>query len=245
MTTNSIIHTNVLKAGNTYPSVKTRVQEMLRPWSDMFECDDALKEIRYKTEGPLLPEDNGKEPVLILLSNPHPHSVKQGMFLSPNRMGKENPFWETMRSSGYFRQNGSAGAVGMIPNHYESPFRFFMHVLLPFPSEDPGHLKDILGHHEYWKMMADGKESIKDLIEEHNIKGVICFGKLQYDALSHSISPQRYTSALNQGKIIQDSSYFSDNVRICLTYPTGWRFVKDFRRKKANNLRRIFETILQ
>jgi hypothetical protein len=80
--------------------------EYLFEWSDLFEFDDHNRSIFYKTEDPLTPKNNSKTPILILLSNPHPHSVKQGMFLSPNRSGRENPFWGTLRESGYFEHTG-------------------------------------------------------------------------------------------------------------------------------------------
>jgi hypothetical protein len=59
MNSSSIIHTKTIKV-----------------WKDLYEFDDNCYQIKYKTEGPLIPENNSKLPVLILLSNPHPHSVK-------------------------------------------------------------------------------------------------------------------------------------------------------------------------
>lgn len=38
---------------------------------------------------------------MFLCSNPHPHSVKQGMFLSPNSKGQESLFWQVLRDSGW------------------------------------------------------------------------------------------------------------------------------------------------
>lgn len=240
----SIIHENSLIIDRDYYNVKSNIQAKLGEWSDLFRCDDSNHQIHYKTEGPLIPEDNSKIPVLILLSNPHPHSIKQGMFLSPNRSGKENPFWETMRDSGYFQYNGSIGAELMIRNKYLSPFRFFMAVLLPFPSEDPTHLKDIFGIYIYQKMLSKGKNVVNTLIMDNNIKHLVCFGRLQYDLISLKGSPDNYTSILNQDKIIRDVTSFSDGVSIYLTYPTGWRFVKDYNRLKSCNLRNIFVNIL-
>jgi len=211
MTKLSIIHTKTLTIENNYQLVKSQIQDKLKDWPEMFEFDDTLNQIHYKTEGPLIPEDNGKTPVLILLSNPHPHSVKQGMILSPNRIGRENPFWDTMRNSGFFSHYDSISASMMIQNKYSSPFRFFMAVLLPFPTEDPKDLIDIFGRAGYIKMMNQGKEEIKNLIERNNIHHVICFGKTQYDVLSRIPSPQNYTSILKESNIIQSSSWSSDD----------------------------------
>lgn len=239
----SIIHTNILTVENNYQSVKSRIQDKLKEWPEMFEFDDNRKQIHYKTEGPLIPENNGKTPVLILLSNPHPHSVKQGMILSPNRIGRENPFWTTMRNSGFFKHKNPIDAPMMIQNKYQSPFRFFMAVLLPFPTEDPKDLIDIFGNAEYTKMINQGKEEIKNLIEDNGIRHVICFGKTQYDVLSRVSSPKNYTSILKEGKTIQSSSCFSDDVKVFLTFPTGWRFMKNAKEIKAENLRQIFNAV--
>jgi len=243
MTQLSIIHTKTLSIENNYQFVKSRIQDKLKVWPAMFSFGDTLSQIHYKTEGPLIPEDNGNPPVLILLSNPHPHSVKQGMILSPNRVGRENPFWETMRNSGFFRHESPIDAPMMIRNKYHSPFRFFMAVLLPFPTEYPDDLIDIFGNAGYIKMMNQGKEEIKNLIERNNIYHVICFGKTQYDALSRMPSPKNYTSTLKGSKIIQSNSWFSDDVKVFLTFPTGWRFMKNAKEIKAENLRQVFAVI--
>ena len=243
MTKLSIIHTKTLTIENNYQLVKSRIQDKLKAWPEMFRFDDTLGQIHYKTEGPLIPEDNGKTPLLILLSNPHPHSVKQGMILSPNRIGRENPFWETMRNSGFFKHENPINASMIIQNKYQSSFRFFMAVLLPFPTKDPKDLIDIFGSAGYIKMMNQGKEEIKNLIEDNGIHHVICFGKTQYDVLSRMPSPKNYISMLKESKIIQSNSWFSDNIKVFLTFPTGWRFIKNAKEIKAENLKLVFVTI--
>ena len=243
MTELSIIHTKTLIIENNYQLVKSQVQDKSKAWPEMFRFDDNLSQIHYETEGPLIPDDNGKKPVLILLSNPHPHSVKQGMILSPNRIGKENAFWETMRNSGFFKHENPIDAPMMIRNQYQSPFRFFMAVLLPFPTEYPDDLIDIFGNAGYIKMMNQGNEEIKSLIERNNIHHVICFGKTQYDVLSQTPSPKNYTSILKESKIIQTSSRLSDDVKVFLTFPTGWRFMENAQKIKAENLRQVFAAI--
>ncbi len=240
----SIIHTRTITLDNNYTEVKSKVQEQLSEWSEMFEFDDNLKGLKYRTEGPLIPEDNGKLPVLILLSNPHPHSVWQGMILSPNRSGIENPFWNTMRYAGYFTDNERIDSSMMIQNRYESPFRFFMSVLLPFPSDDPSDLTEIFDYGAYSKMVSEGKESIQKLVLDYGIRHVVCFSKLPYDALSRRKSPKSYTGILKNGEVIMSNARFSESVKMYLTFPTGWRFTKNARELKAESLRRIFENIL-
>lgn len=240
MSSLSIIHENILIIENNYYGVKSRIQENLSDFPDLYGFDDTNNQVKYKTEGPLIPADNGKMPVLILLSNPHPHSVRQGMILSPNRAGIENPFWSTMRQSGFFTDKGEINAAAMMQNHYESPFRFFMAVLLPFPSDDPADLKQIFGHREYNKMLREGQESIKTLILDYGIRHIVCFSKLPYNAVSSGKSPKSYTTVLQNGDMILSSSWCAKDVKAFLTFPTGWRFIKNFREAKASSLRDIF-----
>ncbi len=240
----TIIHEEVLEIDFSYQHVKNLIIARLNPWMNLFTFNDAKGDIIYKTEGPLVPEDNGRIPVLILLSNPHPHSVSQGMFLSPNRSGRPNPFWKTMEGTGYFLPQRAIGPSMMIKNEYESPFRFYMAVLLPFPSEYPDDLIEILGYGGYQQMLRNGIGKIESLIREHRIKNIICFTKLTYDALCRKGSAVGYTNILMSGCVIQSSSRSSDKVRFFLTFPTGWRYVKNAATIKTENLRRIFSLII-
>jgi hypothetical protein len=245
MNSYSIIHENIITLENNYFQVKSIVQEKLREWSDLYVFDDSKHQIRYKTEGPLIPEDNGKIPILILLSNPHPHSVKQGMFLSPNRIGRENPFWDTLRNTEYFKYDRPITPQGMIQNKYQSPFRFFIAVLFPFPTEDPTHLIDFFGATEYNKMIVASRDNMKKLVTDQKICNIICFGKTQFDVIKNSQTrADRYISILKEGKIIRDKIWFSGKVSLYLTYPTGWRFVKNFNKLKSENLKYVFDGII-
>lgn len=241
----SIIHEEIVTIERDYYQVKSIIQEKLSEWSDLYSYDDINHQIKYKTEGPLIPEDNSKTPILILLSNPHPHSVKQGMFLSPNRIERTNPFWDTLRDTRLFNYDGKIDATVMIKNEYQSPFRFFMAVLFPFPTEDPKHLIDFFGKQEYIKMIETSKDSIKKLIVDYNIMNVICFGKTQYDLIKRSYhASDNYISVLKKGECVQDKIWFSENISVYLTYPTGWRFVKNYNKFKSENLKFVFEMII-
>jgi len=244
MQTISMIHEETIIPENNYDEIKSIIRDRLKEWSDLYVFDDVHRQIKYKTEGPLIPDHNSKIPVLILLSNPHPHSVKQGMFLSPNRIGKANPFWDTLKETGFFSYNGKINAAAMIKNEYQSPFRFFIAVLFSFPTEDPTHLIDFFGKKEYEKMIERSKEEIKKLIADNKIMNVICFGKTQYDLVKRShFATNNYISILNDGAIIKDKIWFSNDISVYLTYPTGWRFVKNHKIFKKDNLIKIFNFI--
>jgi len=244
MESQSIICDDTLKFEANYHNIKSNIQQILRDSLDLYKFDDTARQIRYRTEGPLVPNDNGKIPILMLLSNPHPHSVRQGMFLSPNRVGKENPFWNTLRDTGYFKHSNPITPALMIENRYESPFRIFIAVLLSFPSNFPHELPEIFGENEYRKMIISGKRKIEELLVKYGIKNVICFGKTQFDVMALFPSRDQYTNVLKQGKVIQSPSLFSNAVSIFLTFPTGWRYDADSQRIKGENLKKIMEIIL-
>jgi hypothetical protein len=244
MDSHSIIYDDALKLEANYHEIKSNIQQKLQDSIDLYKFDDDSKQIQYRTEGPLVPNKNGKIPILILLSNPHPHSVRQGMFLSPNRVGKENPFWSTLRGTGFFKCSNQITPSLMIENRYESPFRIFIAVLLSFPSNFPHELPEIFGVDEYRKMIIAGKMKIEELLAKHDIKNVICFGKTQYDIMASFASPDQYTNALKRGNIIQSQTSFSNDVSIFLTFPTGWRYDADSQHMKCENLKQIMEIIL-
>ncbi len=67
----------------------------------LYDFNDEMKTLTYKSERLIPNKYTGRPRVMLLFSNPHPLSVHQGMLLSPNTKGKENPFWETMRNAGW------------------------------------------------------------------------------------------------------------------------------------------------
>lgn len=241
--TNSIIHDEILHINSDYQGVKRRIDERIPCWQEVISFNDQNLDIHFKTEGPLIPEDNGKIPILILLSNPHPHSVKQGMFLSPNRIGRFNPFWSTLRESGHFRALSDISAKTMITNQYDSPFRIFMAVLIAFPSNDPKDLSYIFGRSISCEMVKTGCRSLEALVTGNSIKHVICFGRLQYDAIAQCPASDGYTSVLERGGLIRSKVRFALDADVYLTFPTGWRFLKENKFSKTEHLRGIFNPI--
>jgi hypothetical protein len=91
--------------GQDYKSIKDRASKVLGTNSafvDIVEFGDVSEDVAFRTEC-LIPVKNSPRPsVMLLFSNPHPHSVQQGMFLSPNTESQDNLFWSTMIDAGWF-----------------------------------------------------------------------------------------------------------------------------------------------
>ena len=70
-------------------------------YPDLITFNDLDRSVTFSTER-LIPTASTNRPrVMLLFSNPHPHSVHQGMFLSPNTKGRENLFWPVMGDAGW------------------------------------------------------------------------------------------------------------------------------------------------
>ena len=91
--------------GQEYESIKERATKFVGKYfqySNLISFDDVNRRVIFTSER-LIPVKRSKRPlVMLLFSNPHPHSIKQGMFLSPNTRNRENLFWPTMRDAGWF-----------------------------------------------------------------------------------------------------------------------------------------------
>lgn len=70
-----------------YDAIKFRATEILGKFGsdpDIYQFNDDEKTLTFTSER-LIPEKwSGRKRVLLLFSNPHPHSLQWGMFLSPS-----------------------------------------------------------------------------------------------------------------------------------------------------------------
>lgn len=85
--------------GDEYTSIKERATQKMHKYlgyPGLIAFNDFDRNITFASER-LIPDIVTNRPrIMLLFSNPHPHSVHQGMFLSPNTRGRENLFWPVM-----------------------------------------------------------------------------------------------------------------------------------------------------
>ena len=75
--------------GQDYKAIKDRAVKVLGAGSgDTVDFNDVSREVTFRSER-LIPSHKERPSVILLFSNPHPHSIRQGMFLSPNT---KNPY---------------------------------------------------------------------------------------------------------------------------------------------------------
>jgi hypothetical protein len=96
---------------------------------------------------------------MLLFSNPHPHSVHQGMFLSRNTKGRENLFWPVMRDASWLstaERNISSKqlAESCFEVKYRGPFELIFYCYYAFPTDFPEDIKKIFGR-EYFNQFIE------------------------------------------------------------------------------------------
>ena len=101
---NSVNFFRTYHLAESYERVKEQCEEILGKYllyPDLYQFKSDEKKLIFKSERLIPSIYSGRPRVMLLFSNPHPHSVYQGMLLSPNTKGRENPFWETMRNAAW------------------------------------------------------------------------------------------------------------------------------------------------
>jgi hypothetical protein len=214
-------------------------------YPDLITFNESDRSVTFSTER-LIPVGSANRPrVMLLFSNPHPHSVQQGMFLSPNRKGRENLFWPTMREAGWFSTaegnlNPHKLAEVCLKAEYRGPFELIFYCYYAFPTNYPGEIRKIFGK-EYFRQVIEPEavDEFRKIVHETSVEAVVTFNKGIYnlvakDEIEHSIN------RLKDGELIQSQIKGIDRyVPIFLTFPTGWRYHKAYKKFRKDS----FDTI--
>jgi len=231
--------------------------------------------LSYKTERiyPSASNYKGSIPVLFLFSNPHPVSVKTGLFLSESHSRK---FWvrlfESEPNIGLDLKkwnNSTPKMLGdmMLQGKYESRFIIYFHCLYPIPTNQLADLYGLFGKGtDLWRQIE--KDSLKELsllLENESINHVVVFTSAIYqlltDASVENVKGWRNTvkiainnheagqlwSQNGQGRAkAKDKELFSENIdfyHALDTHAKNWGKEMD-KRYFASALDKIFENIL-
>ena len=232
----------------TYESIKERANHVLEKYweyPNLITFNDAERSVTFSTEKLIPIPSTNRLRVMLLFSNPHPHSVHQGMFLSPNTKGRENLFWPVMKNAGWLcipeeNCNPKQLADIFIEAKYQSPFEFIFYCYYAFPTNYPEDIKKIFGR-EYFSQFIEpeSKDEFRETIQDTYVDAVVTFNKGIFNLVSKD-QIERYIERLVDGELIQSQIKGIDRyVPILLTFPTGWRYRKQYREfRKAS-----FDTI--
>lgn len=240
-----------------YESIKERAIQVLDKYlgyPDLITFNDLDRSVTFSTER-LIPAASTNRPhVMLLFSNPHPHSVHQGMFLSPDTKGREHIFWSVM-GDGEEEEDAGAGWLPIAKGNrnpkqladiclnanYLGPFELIFYCYYSFPTKFPEDISRIFGK-EYFRQDIEPEaiDEFRKTIQETSVEAVVTFNKGIFNLVSKD-QIERYVERLMEGELIQSQIKGIDRyVPIFLTFPTGWRYhgqYKQFRKVSLDTIR--------
>lgn len=228
-----------------YESIKERANHVLEKYweyPNLITFNDAERSVTFSTEKLIPTTSTNRLRVMLLFSNPHPHSVHQGMFLSPNTKGRENLFWPVMKDAGWLsiteeNCNPKQLADICVETKYQGPFELIFNCYYAFPTNFPEDIKKIFGR-EYFSQFIEpeSKDEFRETIQDTYVDAVVTFNKGIFNLVSKD-QIERYIERLVDGELIQSQIKGIDRyVPIFLTFPTGWRYRKQYREFRKASL---------
>lgn len=238
---------------DTYEEIKSRAVKNLKnflTYPGLLFFDDAGKSITFLSER-LIPTTSTNRPrIMLLFSNPHPHSIYQGMFLSPSIKGHESLFWLTMRDAGWIELPGENYSPTQLADicanaKYSGPFEFVFYCYYAFPTRYPEDIIRIFGKDYFTRFLVpEAREEFKKTIDEAKINAVVTFNKGIFNLVADE-KVDRYIDRLNNGDTIQSQICgVTRSLPIFLTYPTGWFYNRDYRILRRSSFNAIQEFII-
>ena len=235
-----------------YESIKERANHLLgKYWEfpNLITFNDAERSVTFTTEKLVPIPSTNRHRVMLLFSNPHPHSVHQGMFLSPNTRGRENLFWPVMKDAGWLcipeeNCNPKQLADICVEAKYQGPFEFIFYCYYAFPTNYPEDIKKIFGR-EYFSQFIEpeSKDEFRETIQDTSVEAVVTFNKGIFNLVSKD-PIARYIERLVDSELIQSQIMDIDRyVPIFLTFPTGWRYRKNYTELRKASLEKIKRAI--
>ena len=136
-----------------YDDIKFRAPNILGNFlvdSNIYQFNNQDKTLTFTSERLIHEKRSGRQRILLLFSNPHPHSIQYGMFLSPSVTGRQNLFWAGMLDAGWFElpvDNPDARRLAEIflNLEYESPFEVLFYCYYSFPTRYPADIVKLFG----------------------------------------------------------------------------------------------------
>ncbi len=235
-----------------YESIKESAIQKLGKYleyPDLISFNDLEKSITFFSEK-LIPTASKNRPrVMLLFSNPHPHSIHQGMFLSPNTKGRENLFWPVMQDAGWLpiaKENRHPEQLRntCLKADYEGPFELIFYCYYAFPTNYPEDIRKIFGK-EYFQQIIEPEslDEFKKSIQDNDVEAVVTFNKEIFNLVTE-IPIERCLKRLMEGELIQSQITGIDRtVPIFLTFPTGWRYHEQYMQLRKASLDTIRRAI--
>lgn len=245
----SLVHFQSTYAlSHQYDAIKSRAPEILGKFlvdNSVYDFKDQEKTLTYTSERLIRKIPSGRQRILLLFSNPHPHSIQQGMFLSPSVNGKLSFFWTSLQDAGWFKlpeENFEPKRLAEVfwNLEYESPFELLFYCYYSFPTRYPDHLPKLFGNDFFKNVMEpEAKQGFSKVIQDEQPSAVLSFNKTIFNLVSTD-PVKKYIDRLKQGEVIQSILHGTEKkIPIFQTYPTGWIYDSDFRGYRRRSLEGI------
>jgi hypothetical protein len=238
MNANAINFQRTYSLDSKYEIVKNRATQILGPYmgyEDLIVFNELSKSVTYWSEQLIPIRSSDRPKVMLLFSNPHPYSVYQGMFLSPNRNGRENLFWTTMKEADWVnfqdkKPNPKRLAEIFLNVIYQGPFELIFYCYYTFPTNFPEEIQEIFGVEFFNQVIQpEAEHELIKTIQETKVDAVLTFNKGIFNLASND-QIDKYIDRLIGGEVIHSQVIGVDRyIPIFLTYPTGWRYKKQYR----------------
>jgi hypothetical protein len=173
------------------------------------------------------------------------------MFLSPNTKGKESLFWPAMKEAGWITNTGDSPNPKQLADiclkvKYKGPFELIFYCYYAFPTNFPEDISKIFGK-EYFSQVIEPEamDEFKKTIEETSVNAVVTFNKGIFNLVSKN-PIESYIKQLMRGELIRSQiEGFDRYVPIFLTFPTGWRYHRQYRQFHKESLNAIRTAICE
>ena len=236
-----------------YDPIQTRASEILGdfyPDSSIYCFNDDEKTLSFTSERLIPSVSSDRKRVLLLFSNPHPHSIQQGMFLSPSVKGRDSFFWTGMKDAGWFslpeeRSSTTRLAEIFLNLEYESPFELLFYCYYSFPTRYPEDIIKLFGKNYFKEVIEpEAREEFLKILQQEAPAAVVTFNKGVFNLVSAE-PVGKYIARLKTGEVIQNQVRGVEReVPIFLTYPTGWRYDPEHREYRRKSLEEIKSLVL-
>jgi len=213
--------------------------------------NDEKKSVQFATELLIPTKQTSRPRIMLLFSNPHPHSIQQGMFLSPNKKKVESSFWSVMKEAGWFelpeqRRSPEVLRDFFLNVKYRGPFELLFCCYYAFPTVMPEQIRKIFGKEFFERhIQEEARTEFAERVRETGIEGIVTFNKSIFNLIT-GLKLDRYISELKKEKMVEGSVQdTTKTIPVFLTYPTGWRYHQDFKELRAKSLQETKDKLLK
>lgn len=212
----------------------------------VYELDDLAHTVAFQDELLLPEEDSGRPRVLLVISNAHPESIKNGMFHTAESGIAE--LWLDLRAVGLLAaDDATLGSPPLLRNlcltaGYAGSFCLGFICYWIFPTFHPDHLKKLFGAGCEPRGFEDTRGRFKQCVETWRPSAIISFHGGVFERLTGE-SSKDYTRWLRKDLLFGELPLSKANVPVFQTYPAAWRYDKQAGHLRRESLARIVRAL--